>query len=146
MTQLKSEKKLILNASTDTIWKVLTESEYTKQYMFNCSVESSWQIGDTVIWEGEFEGYKAYQKGKVIENDGKNLLKYSTFDPNFGLEDKPENYIHVTYILENKGEYCELLIINETFDANNERMQHINQGWDMVVSKLKEVAEHVGKN
>ncbi|MCB0606030.1 MAG: SRPBCC domain-containing protein, partial [Saprospiraceae bacterium] len=64
-----------------------------------------------------------------------------TFDPNFGLEDIPENHIHVTYELTEKNGKIQLTITNETFDGNEERMNHINQGWEMVIGKLKELAE-----
>jgi uncharacterized protein YndB with AHSA1/START domain len=136
-----SEKKILINCDVKTLWSVLTESKYTKVYMFNCTVSSDWKIGNPIIWEGNYQGYQAYQKGEILDIKPFELIKYSTFDPNFGLEDKPENYIHISYILKGNGNETELTIINETFDGNSERMNHINQGWEMVVSNIKEVAE-----
>ncbi len=137
----KSEKKVLINCNAKTLWSVLTESEYTKVYMYNCTVSSDWNIGNPIIWEGNYQGYQAYQKGEILDIQPIKLIKYSTFDPNFGLEDKPENYIHVTYLLNEKDNKTELTIINETFDGNEERMGHINQGWETVIEKIKEVAE-----
>ena len=94
-----------------------------------------------IIWHGNFNGYEANQKGVVITFNPFEVIKYSTFDPNFGLEDKPENYIHVTYRLSKKNDSVELEISNETFDGNEERMNHIKSGWDMVLPLIKEVAE-----
>lgn len=139
--RLRSEKVIIVNTDTQTLWAILTESRFTKEYMFNCEVKSAWETGSTIIWAGNFEGYEAYQKGNVLAIEPLTLLKYSTFDPNFGLEDKPENYIHVSYLLRAIDNSTELTIINETFDGNKERMNHITQGWEMVTDKLKEVAE-----
>ena len=135
----KSEKMVSIKTDAKTLWSILTESKYTKVYMFNCTVSSNWEIGDPIIWEGNYEGYKAYQKGEILDIKPLKLIKYSTFDPNFGLEDKPENYIHVTYLLNEKDNETELTIINETFDGNEERMNHINQGWEMVIAKIKEI-------
>jgi uncharacterized protein YndB with AHSA1/START domain len=136
-----SEKKILINADTKTLWAVLTESKYTKEYMFNCAVDSGWKKGDSITWAGNYQGYEAFQKGEILDIKPFELIKYSTFDPNFGLEDTAENYIHVSYLLNEIGNNTELTIVNETFDGNEERMGHINQGWERVISKIKEVAE-----
>lgn len=141
--KMKSEKKIIINTDAKHLWSVLTKSEFTKEYMFNCSVESNWEIGSPITWQGNYQGYEAFQKGKIIAYEPYRLIKYSTFDPNFGLEDKPANYIHVSYLLNEIDGQTELRIINETFDGNEERMTHINQGWEMVIHKIKESAEKV---
>lgn len=97
--KLKSEKCIVLNADAKSLWQVLTEPWFTKEYMFNCEVKSDWKTGSSITWQGNFEGYEAYQKGEILDIVPLERMKYSTFDPNFGLEDKPENYIHVSYIL-----------------------------------------------
>lgn len=137
------EKKIVVNASAENLWAVLTESPYTQEYMFNCSVTTSWCEGDPILWHGVFQGYEANQKGVVLVYDPYKEISYTTFDPNFGLPDEEQNYIRVTYILrENSGE-TELTIRNETFDGSEERLEHIGQGWDMVLDKLKNCAERV---
>ena len=136
-----SEKRIMIDINAKELWDVLTQSKYTKEYMFNCAVDSNWQKGDSIIWEGNYQGYQAYQKGEILAIKPINLIKYSTFDPNFGLEDQPQNYIHVSYLLNEKGNQTELVVVNETFDGNEERMGHVNQGWEMVMAKIKEVAE-----
>ena len=137
----KSETKLLINITPENLWPILTESKYSKEYMFNCAVESDWNIGSSIIWQGNYQGYDAFQKGEILDIKPFELIKYSTFDPNFGLEDKPENYIHVSYLIKEMDSKTELTIVNETFDGNEERMGHINQGWEMVIAKMKEVAE-----
>ena len=136
-----SEQKIEINTSKEKLWSILTESEFTKQYMFNCAVESNWEIGSPITWKGNYQGYDAFQKGEILAVKPFELIKYSTFDPNFGLEDIPQNYIHVSYLIsENEGS-IQLTVMNETFDGNDERMGHIKQGWEMVLPKIKEVAE-----
>lgn len=138
---MKSTKSILIQTTPKKLWDVLTQSEYTKQYMFNCSVESDWKVGCPIIWQGNFNGYDAFQKGEIIEIEEGKRVTYSTFDPNFGLDDIPENYIRVTYDLKDNDNQTQLTIHNETFDGNEERMGHINQGWDIVIGKIKEVAE-----
>ena len=136
-----SEKKVLINIPPKDLWAVLTESKFTRVYMFNCSVNSDWKIGSPITWKGNYQGYDAYQKGEILDIKPFELLKYSTFDPNFGLADKAENYIHVSYLLNESNGKTELTIINETFDGDEQRMEHIMQGWNMVIGKIKEVAE-----
>ena len=141
MKILKSVKKVTIAVNAKKLWPVLTESKYTKIYMFNCTVSTDWEIGSPITWQGNYQGYEAFQKGKILDIKQDELIKYSTFDPNFGLEDKPENYIHVSYILKDIDGQTELTIINETFDESEERMGHINQGWDMVIGAIKTTDE-----
>ncbi|UTW63160.1 SRPBCC domain-containing protein [bacterium SCSIO 12741] len=132
----------IIECSQEQLWQVLTQSEYTRQYMFNCAVTSEWIKGGSIEWEGIYQGYNAYQKGEILEIQPFTHLQYSTFDPFYGLEDRPENYIHVTYKLAARGTATSFTIINETFDGNVKRLQHIDEGWQMVIKKLKETAEN----
>ncbi|MGH1436110.1 MAG: SRPBCC domain-containing protein [Lewinella sp.] len=141
MQQQSIQQQIDLPATIEKSWRLLTESVYTKQYMFNCEVKSTWAMGSSVIWQGNYQGYDAYQKGNVLAIQPGRSLKYSTFDPNFGLEDVPENYIHVSYHLKEKEGFTELTIINETFDGNKERLAHIRQGWEMVMVEMKKIME-----
>lgn len=137
------ERKIVINTSAKILWTVLTESPYTQEYMFNCSVTTTWCEGDPILWHGVFQGYEANQKGVVLVYDPYREISYTTFDPNFGLPDEEESYIRVTYILREENDHTELTITNETFDGSEERIEHIGQGWDMVLEKLKNCAEKV---
>jgi len=132
------------------LWQVLTQSTYTKEYMFNCSVESTWIVGAPITWQGEYQGYKAFQKGEVLAISPNEKIKYSTFDPNFGLADEANNYIHVTYLIKEHKDGTSLTsstltIINDTFDGNEERVQHVIQGWEMVIEQMKKVTEQINQ-
>ena len=105
--------------------------------MFNCSVETDWIEGSNIIWQGNYQGYQAFQKGKIITVKPYELIKYSTFDPSIGLSDIAENYINVTYEINESNGQSTLTIINNTFDGNKERMKHIIQGWELVTEQMK---------
>ncbi|MFV8344972.1 SRPBCC domain-containing protein [Flavobacterium sp. ZB4P13] len=49
-------RKLKLNATVDKVWEVLTNPEYTKQFMFNCEAHSDWKVGSEIKWKGNFQG------------------------------------------------------------------------------------------
>lgn len=142
-TALTSTKSLVIDAPLAKVWKALTLPVYSKKYMFNCEVITSWEIGSSIEWKGNYEGYDAHQIGKVIEFEPMSRIKYSTFDPNFGLKDLPENYIHVTYELQVVHHTVHLSITNSTFDGNKERMGHVLEGWSLIMEKIKTTAESI---
>jgi len=133
--------QLALAIDAKLLWDVLTQSRYTQVYMFNCTVESNWLVDSPIIWQGNYQGYQAFQKGKIIAIKPFELLKYSTFDPNIGLSDIADNYIYVTYAIKESVEGSYLTITNETFDGNEERMQHIMQGWQTVTEQIKKIVD-----
>ena len=92
-------RKNILNASRELVWDTLTNPNKTKLFMFNCEAHSDWKVGSQIKWKGNFNGYESGEKGIVLEITKNEHLKYSSIDPNFGIEDIPENYLHVTYDL-----------------------------------------------
>ena len=138
-TRLTDIKSIELSIEAQHLWEILTSPSYSKKYMFNCEVESDWKKGSSITWQGNYQGYDAFQKGEILDISPYTLIKYTTFDPNYGFEDIPENYIHITYDIQEFEGYCKLTVINETFDGNKERMGHISEGWKMVLNTIKEI-------
>lgn len=138
---MKIEQSIRIDASPTQLWEVLTNPDYTEQYMYNCRVNTDWELGSEITWKGNFRGYNAFQKGEVVEYEPMSHLKYTTFDPNYGLPDEPENYIHVGYHVHKSGDGSLLTVDNETFDGDKKRLAHIKQGWETVLNGIKEVAE-----
>lgn len=138
---LKTVQTVMLSVSPEQLWPVLTQSQYSKQYMFNCAVNSDWKIGSSITWEGNYQGYEAFQKGEILDIQEPQKIKFTTFDPNYGIEDIPENYIHVTYLVRPEGNQTEFTVINETFDGNDKRSAHIKAGWKSVLEKIKEITD-----
>lgn len=127
------KKTILINANLEKVWNVLTKPEFTKQYMFNNEVFSNWKIGSEIIWKGNYKGYESFQKGFILDLIPLKLIKYSTFDPNFGFEDKEENYIYVSYILSPKNNSTEITFISENFGKDKKRYEHNSNGWDNII-------------
>lgn len=130
------KKTIFVNCNIKKVWEVLTKPEYTKQYMFNCEVFSNWEIGSEIKWKGSYMGYESFQKGIILDCKPYEYLKYSTFDPNFGYEDKEENYIYVTYKLSSKNNGTEVSFISENFGNDKKRYEDTAKGWDEIVIPL----------
>jgi hypothetical protein len=61
------------------------------------------------------------------------LIKYSSINPNFSIEDIPVNYLHITYELLKKVEHTELATTVENFNNDRNRIINIAKGRDNVV-------------
>ena len=132
----------VLNTHAARVWELLTDPQYTREYMFNCEVCSTWQKGSEISWKGEFEGQDIYQKGEILEIIPGRLLSYTTFDAKSGPPDNPINYIHVTYKLIPKNGHTELVTTLSNFGGHAVRAENAAHNWDFIVlPKLKELAE-----
>lgn len=138
---MKSTKQITINCKATHLWEVLTSPEYSKEYMYSCAVQSSWIEGEAVTWSGFVGDQDVFLKGVLLKFQPYQIIKFSTFDPNIGLEDVEANYIHITYTIHELNNESQLTITNETFDGSLERMAQVNKGWDFVIEKIKEVAE-----
>ncbi len=136
-----------IKAPVAKVWEALTRPEWTKQYMYNCEVESDWKEGSPVIWKMEHEGKKLIPvKGMVVKSEPKHLLIYTVIDPNAGMEDIPANYLNVRYELHEMGDETLLEVTQDGYEgaANGEkRYQEAVEagGWDSILAKIKELLE-----
>ena len=149
------EKKIVsnpitINAPIEKIWQVLTESTYTKIYMFGCEVISDWKIGSPVIWKMLYEGKDFIPvKGNVLEIDAPHFLKYTVIDPNANYPDIPENHLNVAYSLTEKGGETILKVTQDGFEGvaeEEKRYQDVHnngEGWMPILIQIKEIAEKI---
>ncbi len=61
--------------------------------------QTDWSIGSPIIWEGELQGTKYKNKGKVLDNIPNRLLRFTYWSGMGGDADLPENYSEITYSL-----------------------------------------------
>lgn len=126
-------RKLILPASVSQVWDALINPAKTKLFMFNCEVKSDWQIGSPIIWKGNYQGYESGERGIILEFEVGKKLKYTSFDPNFGLPDTEQNRLHISYDLSAIGDSTELITTIENFNGDTQRDIHLAAGWDSIV-------------
>ena len=105
MKPLTIVNTISINASAVKVWDALTNPEQTKKYMFGCETISDWKKGSTLIWKMIHEGKDFIPvKGHIVEIEPNKLLTYTVIDPNNpNIPDIPENYLSVTYLLEEKN-------------------------------------------
>ncbi|MEO8147730.1 MAG: SRPBCC domain-containing protein [Bacteroidia bacterium] len=138
---LTAKATISINATTSKVWKALTEPKLVKEYMFGTDVITDWQEGNAITWKGEYEGKSYTDKGIIKKIEPKKILQHTYLSSMSGKEDKPENYVTVTYKLSKKDDKTVLAL---TQDNNNSEKakEGSTKNWKMVLKKLKEVVEN----
>ncbi len=128
------------NASRQKVWDTITKAELVKVWQYGSDLLTSWEIGSDIKFRTEWEDKVFEQWGKVLEVKPTEIVKYSLFAPRPDLEDIPENYFIMSYVLTDESGQTKLEIIQE--DNRPNAIQEEPQGEENPVLKsLKEIAE-----
>lgn len=138
-THFKIQYKTTINAPIDKVWDGLTNSEIVKQYFFGTELVTTWNVGEDIIFQGEWEGQKYKDKGKVLEYSKNEKLAYSYLSNWANMEDKPENYLWVCYEVKPIENGTELTISQTNYDE--ERAKHSEGNWASLIDGLKKIVE-----
>ena len=139
-TTHQSKYQTIINASVDKVWEALTNPVIVKQYFFGSNQETTWEVGSPLLWTGEYEGTTYIDKGVVQEFLPRERLTYSYLSNWSGLEDKPENYLLVTYAVKPTETGTELTVTQSNYDE--EKAKHSAENWTVVIDGLKKIVEN----
>jgi uncharacterized protein YndB with AHSA1/START domain len=129
-----------IKAKPSAVWDALTKPELIKQYFFGTNAVSDWKVGSPLYFRGTWEGKSYEDKGTILKSEPGKIFKYSYWSSMSGIEDKPENYVDVTYQLVAKGDKTELTIIQENIPSDEMR-KHSEKNWKMVMDGLKKLVE-----
>jgi hypothetical protein len=137
---VKNISSIKLNAPINRIWDVLTKPELVKQWQYGSDLITDWKVDSEIRFKTEWEGQIFEQWGKILEVVPQKLIRYSLFAPRPDLEDKPENYFVMNYILSEEKNCIRLDIIQE--DNRQGAVQEAPQGEENpVLSALKTLIE-----
>lgn len=140
------DKNLTINTSIEiksdksTIWDALTNPEKIKIYLFGTETITDWKEGNSIVFQGEYQGKSYRDRGVIIRNKQNEELQYSYWTGFSGLEDIPENYALVTFFLESVGENIALTVTQSAF-SNEETRQHSLTTWTYILQQIKALAE-----
>ncbi len=130
----------IIDAPASKVWKALTDPALIKEYFFGTDAKSDWRPGSPVTFSGEWQGKKYQDKGTILRSEPYSVLSYSYWSSMSGIEDKPENYVIVTFRLEEENDTTNLTVTQENIP--DEKMKaHSEENWKKVLEGLKRVVE-----
>jgi uncharacterized protein YndB with AHSA1/START domain len=131
---------LKINASRQKVWDTITKPEFVKLWQYGSNLLTTWEIGSNIKFSTEWEGKVFEQWGKVLLFRPTEIVKYSLYAPRPDLEDRPENYFIMSYVLTEENGHTKLEIIQE--DNRPTAVQEEPQGEENpVLMSLKELAE-----
>lgn len=126
-----------IKAEPQKIWDALTKPELVKKWQYGSDLITDWAIGNDIRFESEWEGKIYKQWGKILDVKQNKLIKYSLFAPQPGLEDKPENYFIMKYVLtDESNDYTKLDIIQEDNRQNVTAEDHNDENPILKALKL----------
>ncbi|MBA4145352.1 MAG: hypothetical protein DI538_03660 [Azospira oryzae] len=139
---------ITINATASQVWNALTHPEQTKKYMFGCETISDWQKGSSLLWSAMYEGKETvFVKGTIKDIQPNKFLAYTTIDPMSSIDDVPENYLVVTYGLEEKDGQTILTVTQGDYArvADSERRykeaSNNGEGWNPILVEIKKLVE-----
>jgi uncharacterized protein YndB with AHSA1/START domain len=139
---------ITINAPAKDVWDALVNPAKTKQYMFGCEAISDWKKGSSLLWRGQYEGKEMiFVKGTIVDIEPEKKLVFTVFDPNSTLEDKPENYLIVTYELKPNRNGTDLLVsqgdYSQVGDGERRYKESYNngEGWNPILVQIKKLVE-----
>lgn len=138
---LTVEKSILINASAAEVWDAITNPAKVKQYLFGTDMTADWKVGGRISYKGEWEGKKYEDGGTILEIKPEKILKSTYWSSMSGTEDKPENYVVVTYSLEPKNGATELTVTQDN-NKTEEGKEHSGSNWAMVLDGMKKVVEN----
>lgn len=129
----------LIKAPIEKVWDALVNPEMVKQYFFGSHQETDWNEGSQILWTGKYEGTTYLDKGVVLEFSPNKRLSYSYLSSWSGLDDKPENYLWVSYEVAQTENGTELIITQSNY--NEEKAQHSADNWKIIIEELKKLIE-----
>ncbi|HEU5364658.1 MAG TPA: SRPBCC domain-containing protein [Hanamia sp.] len=145
--QLFIKNAIDIDAPASKIWNVLVNPEETKKYMFGCETISDWKPGSDLLWQANYEGKgTVFVKGKIIEIEPQKFLSYTTIDPNSYIADIPQNYLTVTYQLQEENGTTNLMVTQGDYSTvadGEKRFRETMQGggWEPILIQIKKKVE-----
>jgi uncharacterized protein YndB with AHSA1/START domain len=124
------------------VWDALTQPEQVKKWQYGSDVITDWKPGSEVRFRTVWEGKVFEQWGKIQDVIPGKLIRYSLFAPNPGLDDLPENYFMMSYVLTPESEgVVKLEIIQEDNRPTSGHHEEGNDEENPVLLALKNLVE-----
>ncbi|MDE3252405.1 MAG: SRPBCC domain-containing protein, partial [Bacteroidota bacterium] len=115
--------------------------EKVKLWQFGSDLLTSWEVGTDITFVTKWGDQVFKQWGKVLAIQPNEYISYSLFAPRPDLEDRPENYFIMNYVLTRKSGQTLLEIIQD--DNRPNAVQEEPQGEENpVLQALKNLIEN----
>lgn len=70
-----------IEAPRETVWAVVTQPGYVKQWQYGSNLDTDWSVGSPIRFRSEWDGQVFEQWGTVLQVGAPHRLQYSLFAP-----------------------------------------------------------------
>ena len=123
-------------ATPERVWGALTDPDQIAEYMGGSQVVTSWKVGSSITWQGEYDGRSYQDKGEVLTYDEPHVLSVTHYSPMMGQPDEPENYHTLVYTLTKSDDRTHLQLTQDGCDSE-EQAAHFSKNWQGMLDGLK---------
>lgn len=141
MTSFTINKKIEINAPTERVFSALTNSKEIPQYFPLQSVKSEWEVGKEVLYKGEVDDVSFTDFGVIETLSFPQTYRYRYWSDSHGTERTTENYLTITYQLEEISTGTLLTVVQNNIKSKDLYELMNNQVWDFLLSSLKSYVE-----
>ncbi len=143
MSEHVARAKVTIDAPAASVWLGLTEPEMISRYMAGSRVETTWEVGSPITWNGEYDGNAYQDKGQVLEFEPPRRLVVTHFSPMMGQDDVPENYHRVSYdVAEDNGRTT--VTLQQDGNESADQAEQFSANWQQMLDGLKAEVEGGG--
>lgn len=75
MRNLSIEKQREISAATETVWNVLTNPDFIKQWL-GVTVNTDWNVGCSITFSFTWDGTEYEDKGHILEYEPQSVFSY----------------------------------------------------------------------
>ncbi|MCF2443960.1 SRPBCC domain-containing protein [Dyadobacter sp. CY345] len=129
-----------INAPIAKVWQALTQPELVKKWQFGSDLITDWTVGGEIRFRNNWEGQVFEQWGNILEFSPYEIIRYTLFFPRPDLEDRPENYFIMSYLL-SEDEGVVTLVVNQEDNRPGSVQDTPNGEENQVLNGLKAFLE-----
>ncbi|RCX23687.1 activator of Hsp90 ATPase-like protein [Fontibacillus phaseoli] len=138
-SMLSIEKQREVVATTETVWNVLINPDFIKQWL-GVTIKTNWIVGQPISFSFTWEGKAFEDKGYLLELDAPKVFSYNYWSGFSGTYDTPENYSIITFTLFNQDNITILKLKHSNFSTGT-MYEHSDKNWEETLDTIKKMAE-----
>ncbi|MFF3064234.1 SRPBCC domain-containing protein [Oerskovia sp. NPDC057915] len=133
MTGLVATASIHIAARPERVWAELVHPSAT--WMLGANVETDYQPGSAITFEGQYQGKHFEDHGTVLEVDRPRTLRFTHYSPASGVPDVPENHHEVAITLAPDPKGTRVTIRQDNNDTP-EAVEHSEELWRTALASL----------
>ena len=135
-------RSILLNATPERVWEALTHPGMTKQYFYNCEINSDWKPGASLRWKGNYQGRELSAEGEILDIVPGRMIKYSGFDRLVEGDLSRQVDIQIKHEIIPQGSRTKLLTTIDHFEGDETRAEYAADQWDLeIMPRLQSLVE-----